>query len=184
MELKRNPVGRPKKPKKLGRPKKKKPVGRPKKRKPSGPKPQQGTLPTDTEAWDYDEELDEGKVAHLKGRIGKPRRGSQTADCVSVRIDAETRAALEREFGSLGNALYYLGEGVQRFRISKNLNPIKEPTDTNAITLDRFEMERCLVALRHWALYKTRDGRHARPYLRTADKIFDFLFGNLEKNKK
>lgn len=52
----------------------------------------------------------------LPGTRGKPRRGRVVAEVSTVRIDAEAKAVLAREFGSLGNALYYIYSGLVQFR--------------------------------------------------------------------
>lgn len=56
-----------------------------------------------------------------KAKRGKPRRGEGIAKVSAVRIDDETKTILVREFGSLGNALYYIAQGIDEFRALNEL---------------------------------------------------------------
>ena len=103
-----------------------------------------------------------------KRRRGKPRRGAQVSEVSAVRIDPITNRVLKREFGSLGNALYYLAEGIADFREAKNLPPhteqarvrIEEPGES-VITLK--EMATLIEAL-EWRLDYAVDRAESRPF--------------------
>lgn len=60
-------------------------------------------------------------LPRIKKCVGKPRRGREVADVCTVRLDKTAKTVLTREFGSLGNALYYLYTGVAAFRSAKGL---------------------------------------------------------------
>lgn len=51
-----------------------------------------------------------------KPKLGRPRRGSTTAEVSTVRIDEASKELLQYEFGSLGSALYFVADGIARFR--------------------------------------------------------------------
>ena len=57
---------------------------------------------------------------------GRPKgstRGRHAADVSTVRVDDETKATLRHEFGSLGNALYFVAQGIVAFRRKHGLTP-------------------------------------------------------------
>lgn len=68
-------------------------------------------------------------VVLSRGR-GKPRRGTKACKSTSVRIDPDSKRILQREFGSLGNALFYLAGGIKqfrsRFRIDKHIDAVRD----------------------------------------------------------
>lgn len=51
-----------------------------------------------------------------KPKRGKPRRGKHLAEVSTVAVDPETKAILQREFGSLGNALFFTARGIEKYR--------------------------------------------------------------------
>ncbi len=51
-----------------------------------------------------------------KARRGKPRRAKGLAEVSTVRIDPKAKEILQREFGSLGNALYFVAVGIEKYR--------------------------------------------------------------------
>ncbi|TXH10628.1 MAG: hypothetical protein E6R04_04665 [Spirochaetes bacterium] len=51
-----------------------------------------------------------------KTRRGKPRRAKGLAEVSTVRIDPKAKEILQREFGSLGGALYFVAVGIEKYR--------------------------------------------------------------------
>lgn len=99
-----------------------------------------------------------------RGR-GADRRGVSLAEVSSVRIDPETRSIIRREFGSLGNGLYFLAQGISQFRDELNLpqNPEAEEGIDRQGFLGRDEM-RVLIQALDWRLEYAVDRAEARPF--------------------
>jgi hypothetical protein len=84
----------------------------------------------------------------LKARRGKPRRAESVAKRTQIRIDEESKRILQREFGSLGNALFFLRQGIEKTKEKHNIptaNPAPEPP-----ALNRRDLELILKALKRF----------------------------------
>jgi len=118
--------------------------------------------------------------ADLKARNqlapGKPRRGRKTAPVTSIRIDPEAKRALSSYFGSLGNALFYLYQGIEELKENYELpNKSKELSNTPDLKLTLREYDDIFIALLSKAnRLEDHDPAKAR-YVRLAQKISEPL---------
>jgi hypothetical protein len=66
----------------------------------------------------YDEPLDLEAFGFdvTPRKRGKPRRAAGIAHVTTVRIDDVTKLRLQGAFGSLGNALYFIAQGLTQYR--------------------------------------------------------------------
>jgi len=98
---------------------------------------------------------------------GKPARSPRgPAPSTSVRVHEYVKVVLDRNFGSLAAALYYLYEGIQEFKALHNL-----PVDVEQIDIDPWiefeDLKLTQKALLHYIMYPpTNDARTVRPYKR------------------
>lgn len=110
---------------------------------------------------------------------GKPRRGADIADVTTVRIDAVTKEILKANFGTVGNALYFIAQGLGQYRdlnearvqaLSEALDPHR-PEATQPDDLLPREMQ-ALQKLVYATLDKLRDrDPHTTPLYRAMRKI-------------
>lgn len=80
-------------------------------------------------------------------RRGKPRRGKGRAVVTSVRIDLDAEAVLKKEFGSLGNALYWTYVGIIKYRERKGAQRYSEGQIRRPRMLRHKEMVSIIKAL-------------------------------------
>lgn len=71
------------------------------------------------DCWETVKRNDWPEDVPIAKRRGRPRRAQGLSEIFSVRIHKTAAAALRREFGSLGNALYYLYTGIQTYKTKK-----------------------------------------------------------------
>lgn len=89
-----------------------------------------------------------GRAKMVKS-VGKPRRSKWLSNVRSVRVPDKVYYRLHRYFGSLGNALVYLYEGIEELKAREGVpSDIDEVTD---ITLKRGELEDIFLALKWYA---------------------------------
>lgn len=112
-----------------------------------------------------------------RGR-GKPRRGRRLSQPTTVSIDPESFDVLRREFGSLGNALYYLATGIRDFRDEFDLPPHREHSRQQDKQADGFftqaELKTALECI-DWRLDYCEDRGEARSFLALKAKVEKWL---------
>jgi len=120
---------------------------------------------------------DPSKVSLQLPRRGKPRRGRGVAKVSSVRIDNDTYTVLNREFGSLGNALFYLAEGIKDFRdrfgLQRHKEQVRKPSNRR---LDWQDLQVLIAALDFRISYCV-DGQESRPFQDMLNKIMQSVDG-------
>ena len=100
----------------------------------------------------------------LNTKLGRPRIRQGKTKINSVRIDDHVKQILQKEFGGLSNALYYIYEGLQAFREQKNL-PTVRATNEGMGSLNLKEIEMLIQALKNYIEFSGQmDGRRLRPH--------------------
>lgn len=108
----------------------------------------------------------------LAKKGGRTRVRPEPTKPTSVRVSPKVTKALAEEFGSLGNAIYYLYEGLQDFRESRGLPSwrTRKLKETDHI-LQVHEMRTVVRALKHCLGDPNCDGRYLRSYGNVLDKL-------------
>lgn len=84
-----------------------------------------------------------------RGRPFGTTRGRSVADVSTVRIDAATKDLLKHEFGSLGNALFYIASGILEYRRQYSLAGPDEIHGTAPAGMDYQELAMIRTILWH-----------------------------------
>jgi len=93
-------------------------------------------------------------ISLKKNKQGKARRGDKVAERTQIRLDPDAKEALRREFGSIGNACYYLYQGIEQIKENHNL-----PSQVhNPPTLTAPELDVIMYALRRYFDHKDTSG--------------------------
>jgi len=109
----------------------------------------------------------------FRGKAGKPRRGKLRAQITTVRIDPDAEEALKHEFGSLGNALYYLYEATVEYRINHYLPLHKEMLAMKPGDFFNHDDLALLIDALNYRTKNMSDRRRAKPFQRLIDYIQD-----------
>ena len=117
-------------------------------------------------------------TARLTGRRGKPRRGAKPSAVSTVRIDPDSKLALQAEFGSLGNALYFIASGLKEFRERRGLKP--PPTDEGGGRLTNELNKQEILTLMQALEALTRDTSTPNDLFRAANRLYSKLSKFLE----
>lgn len=83
----------------------------------------------------------------MRGSIGKPRRAPKRSNRTQIRIDPDTKEHLRDEFGSLGNALYFLSQSILKVKRNAGLEPLDKSDINTSNTLDKKELKILVEAL-------------------------------------
>lgn len=110
---------------------------------------------------------------------GKPRRAEGLAKNRTVRLDDDTYKLLRQEFGTLGDACFYLASGVMEFRESRGLTPpepdsrLPETERKPKISAKDLELmvEVLEVHIRDWCDTRVE----MRPYINLMTKLEKYL---------
>lgn len=111
-------------------------------------RPEDFTTELSTEDFD---KMVEATVPKTKRPMGRPRRGKLAAKDKSVWIDDVAAEVLRKEFGSLGNALYYIYRGIQDFKaraclVSNSIAEAQEQVhDAERLTFEELETIRRVI---------------------------------------
>jgi hypothetical protein len=108
-----------------------------------------------------------------KNKKGKPRRARGIAPVSSVRIDIRSKNKLIKYFGSLGNALYFLYQGIENMKDEYGLP--SDNVENRNFKLDSYDFECIYIALR-WYANTLRDEKTKSKFLNLSTRIRQTVF--------
>jgi hypothetical protein len=120
---------------------------------------------------------DFGSVARDAGTLGRPRRSSQEATPSKVWLDKPSKRLIQREFGSLGNGLYFLAKGILAFRRRHGLTGHEETQGTEPDALEFSDLVVVRDVLWHRVDQWKGDDAGIAPSIRVLRRVEALLYG-------
>lgn len=95
-------------------------------------------------------EIGQKPLMAVARKRGKPRRAKKLAERTEIKLDPDAKEALRREFGSIGNACFWLYQGIQKMANEIAGEPVYKDLAHSEHRLNIADAEVILEALKYY----------------------------------